>query len=459
MAIPGIQQPTSAFTGPYTTSRAPILNGYTFAAGINMPIQSTFLSFKYPQFLLTSLLDRVGAYEGVPSDTYSWSVLDRTRLSATVSSGVAGLPAASLNLVTDIAMDTINLGYFLVNDVIRTQAGILLQVTATTPNGGFQQITVAKYDGSNIVTGDIANGEQIGHVFNAFPEGSTGPGSRLFLPYEEYNYTQILRRATKVSGGALTQKSWLNNGQSWYWTAEDVTFKEHARDIENLLMFGQRGTATNFRASRGLLDFVVGAGSFGAQGQIVNYASGTGIAESDLQSLIVALVRQGSSNDIILLCGSDAISDIQKALKSYAVNGAIDYGPVLGNNVAGLDFASYRFFGKRLHLAYYELFDDVKSTPFIGTPTATQINFRKFALALDMGDDSTGNTLVKMKYREHDGEQRKLIHKVIPGMHGTNDASGGIAANSFDGFEVQLLSEVGLEFRLPNRSGALISNS
>lgn len=456
MAIPGVQEPTSAFTGPYDTVRNPILNGYTFAAGINMPIQSTFLSFKYPQFLLTSLIDRVGAYEGVPSDTFSWSVLDRTRLSATVSSGVAGLPAASLNIVTDITMDTINLGYFLAGDVVRTESGVLLIVSAPTPNGGFQQITVAKYDGSNIVAGDIANGEQIGHVFNAFAEGTNGPSSRLFLPYEEYNYTQILKRATKVSGGALTQKSWLNNGQSWYWTAEDVTFKEHARDIETLLMFGQRGTATNFRATRGLLDFVIGAGSYGVQGQIVNYASGSGVGESDLQTLITSLVRQGSSNDIILLCGSDAMSDIQKSLKSYAVNGAIDYGPVLGNNVAGLDFASYRFFGKRLHLAYYELFDDVKSLPFVSTPTSTKINFRKFALALDMGDDSTGNALVKLKYRELDGIQRKLIHKVIPGMHGSDD---GMAANSFDGFEVQLLSEVGLEFRLPNRSGALISNS
>jgi len=36
---------------------------------------------------------------------------------------------------------------------------------------------------------------------------------------------------------------------------------------------------------------------------------------------------------------------------------------------------------------------------------------------------------------------------------------GGFAANSFDGVEVQLLSEIGLELRLPNRHGILRANS
>lgn len=449
MPTAGISGPSGALvTG--NSVRNPILNGYVFNAGINSAEHSAFLSEKYKQFTMTSMLDRIGAYEGIPNDTFSWSILDRTRASATISSGDG--TGATVTLTLDTVAATTNLGYFLVDDVLRTETGTLVKVTAVGDAGGYQTITVARLDGTNIVAADFADGEQIGHAFTAFDEGSSGPNGRIFLPYEEYNYTQIFRRGVKVTGGALNQKSYLNGGKSWYWTVEDKMFEEHQADLERAIMFGTRTSVGNKKTFRGIWDRVV----TGAEGQVTNYSSTTGITESDIQSMITSLVREGSSNDIVLLCGSDAMADIQQALKAYAVNGGLDYGS-FGSNVAGLDFSTYKFFGKTLLLKYYELFDDVKTLPFVSTPTATKINFRHVALALDMG--SADEPLMKLKYRDGDGGQRKLIHKVIPGMHGDSSDMGGIAANSFDGWEVQILSECSLEHRLPNRSGALIGNS
>jgi hypothetical protein len=453
MPTAGIGYPSGALVSGNSV-RNPILNGYVFNAGINSPEHSAFLTEKYKQFTMTSMLDRIGAYEGIPNDTFSWSVLDRTRLSGTVANLTAGGTTSDTTATldfSDVVYSGTQLGYFLVDDIVRLDTGDLAKVTATSEASGFQSISITKMGAGNW-TATIAASDIIGHAFTAFDEGSTGPSGRIFLPYEEYNYTQIFRRGVKVTGSALNQKSLLNGGKSWYWTAEDKMFEEHAADMERAVMFGVRTSVGNKKTFRGIWDRVV----TGGEGQVVNYGAGTGITESDLQSLISSMVREGSSNDIVLLCGSDAMVDIQQALKTYAVNGGVDYGS-FGANTAGLDFNTYKFFGKTLLIKYYELFDDVKTLPFVGTPTGTKVNFRHVALALDMG--SADEPLMKLKYRDGDGGQRKLIHKVIPGMHGDSSDMGGIAANSFDGWEVQLLSECSLEHRLPNRSGALVGNA
>lgn len=406
---------------------------------------------------MTSLLDRLGAAEPIQNDTFSWFVQNRTRKSATVSSGVSGLPAATQTLTLDTVSTGTDLGYYLVGDTIRTENGTILRVTAVGQSGGFQTITVAKPDGTNIAVGDIANSEKIGHLGTAFGEGSTGPGGRLYTPSEEYNYTQIFRRGIKVSGSALDQKSYIElpgGKRAWYFYSENAMFKEFMADIERHTMFGVRAVNGTLKTTRGIWDRVVTS----AEGQIQNFASAAGITETDLQAMITKLVRQNASNELIGLCGSEAMQDIHQALKSYAVNGSVNYGSY-GANLAGLNFQEYNFMGKNLKFFYYELFDDDQTLPFVSTPTSTKVNFRHVALFLDMGTNGSGENLISWKYRDGDGGQRKFIHKVIPGMHPETGNAGGFAASSFDGYEVQILAEVGIKAMLMNRSGVLLPTS
>jgi hypothetical protein len=451
--IPGIQGPTSAFTGPYQSVRQPILQSYAFAAQLEKPEVSSFITEKFKKkYKMTTLLNRLGAFKPVANGVFSWWIQDRQRSSATVGT-VAGLPAASVTVaLTDIDADSSNLGYFVVNDLVRTESGAILRVSAVGVTGSDQEVTLVKPGGGNIEAADLATGEKIGHIANAFEEGSTGPNGRLFLPSEEYNYTQTFRRGGKVTGDALTQKTYIND-ESWYWKNEDYWFEEFAYDQELSLMFGIRAvdTASNRRYSRGLYDRIVTAG----EGQVVNFSSSVGIAESDLQTLITSLNRQAGSDSLLVLAGSDAITDIQIALKNYFLAGAVDYGS-FGGNLVGLDATAYKFAGKTLNIMHYPLFDDDKALPFTSTSTSSKVNFRHAAMVLDLGDTDNGEPLIQQMYRELGGEQRKFIHKVIPGMHGGGSSdSGGIAANSFDGFEVQIEAEVGWKFQLPNQSGFL----
>ena len=456
----GIQYPSGALVGG-TTARAAIFESYVFNSGIHDPEYSKVLTYKYPQYYMTTLLDKLGASEPVAQSSFSWSIMDRTRKSATYTA-ITNPTSVTATLKTDIAASGAELGYFQVGDVIRiAKSGALGRVSAIGIDTGFQTIDIVNPTGvawannTTSVNGlpTVSSGDVIGHVFNAFGEGTNGPDGRLFLPTEDYNYTQILKRAMKVTGYEMSNRTILGDGKAWYFTNEEILLKEFARDREILIMFGQRASSGGVKWSRGIFDFVNGGG-------VINtYASNPGVSEADLQAQIEDMLPEGGSAEYLVLCGSTFLSKVMKALKDYAIHGQ-SYGP-LGNNMAGLDFAGYKFAGKTVYFAYYELFDDTAVLPYVGTPSASAINFRDFSLWLDMGTDSAGQRLIKMKYKAHGGIQRKFVHKVIPGMmeFDSTGAEGGFAANSFDGVEIQLLSEIGLELRLANRHGILRANS
>ncbi len=452
MPVPGIGYPSSLSGG--TTARAAIFQDYVFNSGIQDIEHSKVLTYKYPQYYMTALLDKLGAYEPVARDVFSWSIMDRTRKSATYTA-LANGTTATATLTTDIAAASPNLGYFQVGDVVRVgKTGELGKVSAIAIAGGFQTIDVVRPDGSNWSTSAlpaVTSGDVIGHVFSAFGEGTNGPDGRLFLPTEDYNYTQIIKRSMKVTGSEMSNRTILGDGKAWYFTVEDILMKEFARDRELLVMFGKKASSGGVKWTRGILDWVQ------TDGISSTYAGNPGVSEADLQSHIERLLPEGGSNELLVLCGSRFLSRVMVALKDYAIHG-LNYGS-FGNNMVGLDFKGYEFAGKKIYFAYYELFDDTAALPAV-TASSTAINFKDFSLWLDLGNDSAGQRLIKLKYKAHGGVQRKFVHAVIPGMMTFDSAqSGGFAANSFDGVEIQVLSEIGVEVRLANRMGILRGNS
>lgn len=453
--MPAQGYPTPPLVGG-TTARAAIFEGYVFQSGIHQPEHSKILTYKYPQYYMTTLLDKLGSDEPVTQDVFSWSIQDRTRKSANYTA-IANGTTALATLTTDIAAAGVNLGYFQVGDVVRvSKTGELGRVETIGISGGFQTIIVSRPDGSVWSTASlpaVTTADSIGHVFSAFGEGTFGPDGRLFLPDEDYNYTQIIKRSMKVTGSEMSNKTLLGDGKAWYFEVENILMKEFARDREILLMFGKRANANGIKWSRGIFDYV------STLGQLTTYAATPGVSEADIISHITKFLPEGGSNELLALCGSTQLIKLQVALRDYKIHGSTPDS--LGSRMAGLDFNGYAIGGKTVYFAYYELFDDPAVLPYLGTPSATAINFRDLSLWLDLGTDSSGNRLIKLKYKAHNGAQRKFIHKVIPGMmvFDGNGENGGFAANSFDGVEVQLLSEIGLELRLPNRMGVLRANS
>lgn len=443
MAIPSVQVPASRTFGNSATN--PTLQNYIFQSGMEKPEVSSILTYIYPQYLLTALIDRIGLYEPVQNSVFSWAKLGRTRASGEVAS-ISGGTGATATFTTTFPHAAATPGYVIPGDILRFESGALGRVSAVGESGGFQTVSVVRTVGGNWSTALINNGFKWGHASTAFGEGTDGPLGRSFTPDLDYNVTQIFKRTTKISRTSLQTKTWLEGNKAWFWTDEEVTFKEHLRDIEAAMLLGDLNqTRTGVQTTRGILDFIFD------EGIVKDYNASLGVQESDLMNMIKDMLVEGTSNEVLVLCGADFLMDVQVALKPYVLNGGIQFG-TLGNNVVGLDLHQYKVLGKRLTFAHYEMFNDDKILPYTDAPVTGKINFDKFGLFLDMGSENGRNIL--MKYMEKDGIQSKLIHSVVPG---TVNPFGGasVSSNLFDGVQTQVLSEVGLEFKLPNRCGVL----
>lgn len=452
MPQPGLQYPSAPLVGGNSV-REPILQGYVFQSGIHKPEVSSILTYKYPQYYLTSLFDRLGAEEHTDQDVFSWFVMDRTREGSTVLSIDSGATGATAKVTTDFDYTADSKGYLIVGDLIRLESGAIGRVVSTGDSAatpGKQEIDIVVQDGGNWSATTLSATDAFGHISNAFPEASDAPEGRLYLPTEEYNVLQILRRSFSISGTEFTNKTYINNGEAWYFEKEDIEMKELARDKEAAVLFGKL-QATGTKSTRGILDFVENFG-------VVNgYAAATGVTEYDMQEHMKDLLKQNVSNDVICLCGAQFLADAQRSLADYQV---LATGK-LAEGLAGLRFKSYEFLGKTVHFAYYELFDDPKvlPTPVNGIDAVSRADFSNFSLWLDMGTDDANHQLLTLKYKSTMGQSRKFVHTYEAGMASPDGQNGGLRSNGKDQFKINYLIEFGLEFRLPNRSGILRATS
>lgn len=451
--MPAQGNPTPPLVGGNSV-REPILEGYVFQSGIHKPEHSSILTYKYPQYYLTSLLDRIGADEPTAQSIFSWNVLDRTRESGTISS-VTGVPGTSATFeITEFDFSATDLGGLVVGDVVRTESGALLRVTAvavSTVLSNKQKVTVTKPDGASIAATELADAMVFGHAFNAFGEGSDAPNGRLFLPVEDFNVTTILRRSVKISGSEFTNRTYVGDGGAWYWVVEEITRKEFARDREALILTGIKYT-TGVKVSRGILDWTV------SEGVNSGFAAGTGVTEEDILEHIRKLRVEGGSAEYLVLCGSKIYKSIQKSMTAYFVGGGMQLGTVDSNKI-GLNVRKYEFMGITANFVLYEMFEDRKIFPFAGTNTAVKADFSWFSLWLDLGTESSGRKLITLKYKALGGESRKFIQTIERGMMSPQGSNDGFVSSGFDGFKIHMLSEIGVEIRNANRFGILRATS
>ncbi len=442
------QIPSAVLAGGTTTNSTGLLEGHIFQQGIEKPDVLSTVITKFPQYYLLSLTEKIGASEMVANSTRSWSVMGRTRRGATVASIANGTTATvSMTLDTTAVSADNNLGYFLVGDTIRVaESEEIGRVTATAIAGGVQVIDVVRYGGGNWSTSLILGTWHIGHVGSMYGEGSTGAGGyRAYFPDNDWNATTILRRDFKITRDAMTAKKWINapdGSKDWYFAQEDFEHKEFLRDIEATLLCGKRFKATSLQGanlSRGLFEYATGSGV------TQTFSSSTGIQEADWANFLTQLSDQQGGNDLIALCGTQLLADTQFALREYRTqpNGS-DFA-----TKAGLDFQTYQFLGKRIHLAKYEMFSDTSIFPAV-TASSSVKDPRNLALVLDFASTENGAN-IQVHYREG----AKMIQKMIPGM----PSPGATAASKFDGIEGALLSEFMPVCFLPNRLGLVYANS
>ena len=425
-------------------------DGYLFASGVLAPEVSNILSYQFPQYVATAILERIGSYTGISRDQETWFEQGRSRKAGEITAG-GGATGAQITLTLDVSSSVAgSVGYFLVNDVIMLESSKTAIVKATADAGGFQTITIAKLDGTAFVIGDTTTGESVGHLSSAFGEYSSAPTSRLYTPEERYNQLQTIRRTCTVSGKALTDKTYLGDGESWYYKQEMLDMAEMAKDRENAIMFSEvSDQAVENPTCEGLVQSVAVGG--------VNNVFGTAVTEDDIMNHIKdLLVSGGAGKEYTVFCGAQFLTDATKALRDYYISGGVDYGTFAKSSTkVGINPETYIFLGITINFVHYATFDDVETLPYAGTPDATKVNFSNYSLWLNMGTGKDGEKLVSLKYKELDGQQRKFMYKKENGMAGdTSNVASGV-----DGLSGHMLSEIMPELRVLTMHGSLRANS
>jgi hypothetical protein len=420
-------------------------DGFIWGSGISAEEYSELLSYLYPQYLATAMIDKLSS-EAVSSQRFFWAEQKRTRKALEVSTIASGSGTATITITLTAGY----VDYVLVGDTYRLKTGQVVVVDSV--DVGQNQITVSTLDDSTITLNtELAANDKLGHIGSNFAEGSSGVGNRTTLPTQRSNQTNILRKNCVVSGTALAVRTYINDS-AWFYTDQETQTAEFAVDRENALMFNQASPdGASIVSGDGIIPSLIKEGTNDI------YYSGA-LTEADIQSFITTLKKEAPAKEFHVFAGADYMGDMQAALRDYTQGGSFNIGSgsfEASGVAAGIDFTEYMFQGTRVKFFHYSRFDDLETLP--NTVAADgEFDFSNFALWLDMTPEiATGKRKISTKYLALGDENRKMKVKTINGMTG----SDAYASNDTDGLTVAMLSEIGVEVRNTNHHGFHAKNA
>lgn len=476
-------------------------------------IGSTLIQ-QYPRFALTYLLERTGRFASVKimgDKSFEWKVLGRSNREikladiTTLSVQTGAISAILPILNKDLSLnDVVMIGSAVGTVIGHTAAdGSTVSVAKNKPqallNTQLQSHTVATADAygyeirfSNGYLGtDLVSGASVARLGSAFGEGSLGTSVSESVAYPEThkNWLTLNRRKQSITGGALTDVTWIENNGSklWYFTAEKLFTDEFMYQLELQRWFGRNNVATaldayTFPGQPGAHDSNASAlmgdgilaqieGSISMSYNVGNQA-GEGLTEDKLARFIAELSRNAKSpegNEWVVFTGTEGRYQFHRAMKDISVGASVVSGAAgaasggsmqsmkTGSDVSlGVNFVSYYVLGNKLTIAYCPVFDDVNA----------------FGAEAGVGGNGSGGTMsgkmvfldfssvdgvpnIQLIAKGADGMDRNYIKKYIPGMINPYDQKSMLAANGDDSFTCQIMSESGVIVRNPLSCGIL----
>jgi hypothetical protein len=431
---------------------------YVFG-NIQKPDFSDYITYRFPQYTITTLLNRIGRKSPVVgNDVFSWFEKGKFRNPFTVTGTVTGgnTSAITFNVAASASGTPL-----LTGDVLRFEGGDLAVVTSSTmlSTTGSGVIGAFTIDGvAPSVT--VAANQRFSHVFNIQEEYSNSPSGRVWQETQVNEYLAIMRRSVTCSttqGSNMKYVKKSDSEWSYYYINEMETMQEMAMDREMYILTSKASSTattgnvfpsggTQRLAGNGIIPKITAGGVVGT------YSSA--IAESDLAEQIRLMCLNSSGNEFTVLCGSQAFADAQFALRDYTLNGGISFGTFSGAGImTGINITQYKFMDKILNFVLYYPFANQALFP---TPVSSGINWDKAMLFLNMGTDDRGNPLINLRYKQDLlGQSLEFRRTVQSGITSPESGTGVERSNGKDGFTVDFYSSIGVELRAANNHGLL----
>jgi len=354
--------------------------------------------------------------------------------------------------------------FFIAYDVVRLPSGRLAHVNSSVITGGFQTLTLQSYDGENFVVEDFGGVDEtdtlISQLFNIAGECFTAPAARTHSPEKITNYVTKIPKRSAICDDEYnrTKEIMTKDGKNYWWfLQQDIDMKEHKKDVEMSVLLGETTSLTSggnadagagpVKAGYGVIPYVFQEGYRGT------FASG-GLVEQDLIDWVTDMAVYSRSNEWLVLTGDVFMRQATTEMRDYHVGGGVQYGAFKDKNTFGLTLGQYKFNDKLLNFLEYKPFSDPKLLP---APTSG-IDYREFAIALNLGTDESGDPLVCLKYLVNPQNQPyKMFKTYYPGNMFSDVVAGNnyVVSNDKACLEEFLTTTVGVQMRGAGNHGMI----
>lgn len=257
--------------------------------------------------------------------------------------------------IANATISVVDASLFVPGDIIRvidqTSKALLATHRITAVNTTTNDLTVVRaVAGTDAL---ITSGDTILRIGNAQIEGSTIPEAVQQEMVEYYNYTQIVRHSSKYTRTLFeSNKFHVGNLKKELQTNREEKRLEHIREIETVLMYGQRaiegaGTVGVRRYTGGLDYFLALSASGGVENRVA--IAGLGVATlAGLQAFLASKAFAYGGAEKWAFASSEVISIISQLTK--------DFVRVKDQETSfGLTVTSFYFTSGTLHLVRHDL--------------------------------------------------------------------------------------------------------
>ena len=420
---------------------------------------------QYPQYSLNYFVDgtsRFAKEEIIGENAFRWAILGRTNRPSTLTGTFSGDGVGNGIFTFEVEENYLN-----PNDIVRFQDGTQAIIIGTnTPSAGgytFSAKLQTSDDTKTIAAANFAGGKTVNTAGSAFTEGSERGYENAVYPDWYVNYLGINRKAKSITGSALTDITWIENGgqRLWFFTDQKIMEEEflYQREIDDWYSsstMDANGVAKVYDENG--KPIVKGDGIL-RQIDAANVDTYSGVlTEERITDFLAQLsLNTGEQNSHwIVYTGTAGKVAFHRAMKDLVYpSGNLIYDAKVGMEMEiGVNFTTYSALGHRLTLAHCPIFDDPNLHTEIDPVSGyLKESFRMVFLNFGQTD---GVSNIERKVKGAGGINRSMIVKYLPGMVDPFNQSQMMAVSSRDSFSMEILSESGMIVRNPLSCGQLI---
>lgn len=382
MSINVIKNPTpGSSTSPHTlTGKVDYENAF-HSDFVRQNWGDMILEKCYEQYNMVQMLKLIGATGVTEDDKEYWQEMGLMRKQQTILSATVAGNTAQITLVETEQ-------YYVTKDEIKLPSGKNVRVkniVSTSPN----VIEVESVDGSAILITELPAGNKLFHVGNFMEYCYELPFGRRHFPDKKVAIVTTIAENYQYCESEVSKPQW--NGKYYYFDEQKRNQKDHLKNLENRLIFGQATTtpmSDGAVAGPGMIQQVL------VDGNVGTYTGA--VVEDDIIDWVTQLKENSAlKNEYLVICGSRFLANATKALKDYRLQGCCNGSFSVNEGEFAFKLTQFDVNGVILSFRESATFNEPADSTVLGA-----ISYKDSALFLNIGSNDKIKG-VELKYKKN----------------------------------------------------------